>query len=806
MKTRFLTFIIMLVILAMPYIGQAQIPRTLSYQGVLSDETGSPKPDGSYTFTFTLYNTSTGDAAIWTETKTLNVARGLFHTALGDLEPFGAAVEFEEPYWLGILVAGEPELSPRIQLTSVGYSFNALRADTASFALSAAGGTGDGHSLDAEDGDPVDAGVVGSTGNVGIGTTRPGRPLYGADPTPMSIIFCRTKNATNLKKRYVGVSSGGYMTFGKWDDALTTSTEHMVIDTSGNVGIGTTSPIAKLSVNNATVPGDALTVAGASSHGWGGNIKFMKWNNGFPMAELRTEDVPGWGGKLHFYTQQTGTDASDRLNNAMTIDNDGNVGIGTTSPGSKLDVTGTVTATVFVGDGSGLTGINSGSGDASYGSSASSPTDAVYVDNDGKVLIGTTTPEIHNNKLYVKGGDIKVADTNAFVRFADNNGTEEWHIGRSSTDNGFYITESAVDSRLTILPTSGNVGIGTTSPGAALDVVGSINATEYGTYSNMILSTANGTKASPTAVANGDVLGTNRMYGFDGDSFEPSVQLTAYVDGDVIDGRVPGEFRFRTLRASDGNWGDRMVIKNDGNIGIGTTSPETDIEVSASNDPDIQLSSLGNKVRMRLAGGTSEYFQLYTVSGSVDYRFGPDGGTNGQGQLVINASGNIGIGETNPGNILTVVQSSTTDPIADAWTTYSSRRWKTNIKTINNALDKVGQLRGVTYDWKADGKHDMGLIAEEVGEVIPEVVAYEENGIDAKSVDYARLVAVLIEAVKEQQNTIVHQTAEIGSLKEKMARFESTLEKLEVFAADLENGGGTTVSRDMVFIDVKKTK
>ena len=55
------------------------------------------------------------------------------------------------------------------------------------------------------------------------------------------------------------------------------------------------------------------------------------------------------------------------------------------------------------------------------------------------------------------------------------------------------------------------------------------------------------------------------------------------------------------------------------------------------------------------------------------------------------------------------------------------------------------------FRWKADGKHDIGLIAEEVGEVIPEVVAYEENGKDAKSVDYARLVAVLIEAVKEQQ-------------------------------------------------------
>jgi len=73
---------------------------------------------------------------------------------------------------------------------------------------------------------------------------------------------------------------------------------------------------------------------------------------------------------------------------------------------------------------------------------------------------------------------------------------------------------------------------------------------------------------------------------------------------------------------------------------------------------------------------------------------------------------------------------------------------------MTGALETVKRLRGVRFDWKKDGKHDIGLIAEEVGEVIPEVVAYEENGLDAKSVDYARLVSVLIEALKEQQKQI----------------------------------------------------
>jgi hypothetical protein len=110
----------------------------------------------------------------------------------------------------------------------------------------------------------------------------------------------------------------------------------------------------------------------------------------------------------------------------------------------------------------------------------------------------------------------------------------------------------------------------------------------------------------------------------------------------------------------------------------------------------------------------------------------------------------VGIGTSNPAEQLHVIGNA----LADAYLTPSSRRWKENIAPIEGALDKVQRLRGVSYDWKADGRHDIGLIAEEVGEVIPGVVAYEANAVDARSVDYARLVAVLIEAIKEQQQQI----------------------------------------------------
>lgn len=146
---------------------------------------------------------------------------------------------------------------------------------------------------------------------------------------------------------------------------------------------------------------------------------------------------------------------------------------------------------------------------------------------------------------------------------------------------------------------------------------------------------------------------------------------------------------------------------------------------------------------------------------------------------VIFPNGNIGIGVRPPENILTVKRSSETDPIADGWTTYSSKRWKTGIKTLEGALDKVKQLRGVSFDWREDGKHDIGLIAEEVGEVVPEVVAYEENGRDAKSVDYARLVPLLVESIKAQQEIIRKQDAALTELSFKMATIEAALMDLQ---------------------------
>lgn len=131
MKARIFMLIGLLLIIIPTLSLQAQIPQTLSYQGVLTDENGNPLPDGQYSMLFALYISSIGGTAIWSETKSLELSGGLFNTYLGDQTEFGNGVLFNKQYWLGITVESEPEMTDRIALSSAAYSINSLKADTA---------------------------------------------------------------------------------------------------------------------------------------------------------------------------------------------------------------------------------------------------------------------------------------------------------------------------------------------------------------------------------------------------------------------------------------------------------------------------------------------------------------------------------------------------------------------------------------------------------------------------------------------------------------------------------------------------
>lgn len=134
----------------------------------------------------------------------------------------------------------------------------------------------------------------------------------------------------------------------------------------------------------------------------------------------------------------------------------------------------------------------------------------------------------------------------------------------------------------------------------------------------------------------------------------------------------------------------------------------------------------------------------------------------------------VGIGTSTPAYRLTLFRGGGA-AMADGWSTWSSRRWKTHIQPLRGSLAKVEQLRGVSYDLKANGKREIGVIAEEVGTVVPEVVTWAKNGKDADGVDYSRLTALLIEAIKEQQAQIKAQESQIAA-----QQAESKLQRAQI--------------------------
>jgi hypothetical protein len=103
---------------------------------------------------------------------------------------------------------------------------------------------------------------------------------------------------------------------------------------------------------------------------------------------------------------------------------------------------------------------------------------------------------------------------------------------------------------------------------------------------------------------------------------------------------------------------------------------------------------------------------------------------------------------------------------ATAWSAASDIRLKENIQTITNALQKIESIRGVSFDFKRNHKHQLGLIAQEVNKNIPEVV--DVNPADGYlGIRYTELIPVLVEGVKEQQRQIEELKREIQELKKK---------------------------------------
>lgn len=251
----------------------------------------------------------------------------------------------------------------------------------------------------------------------------------------------------------------------------------------------------------------------------------------------------------------------------------------------------------------------------------------------------------------------------------------------------------------------------------------------------------------------------------------------------------PGNLGFFTRRGP-GDWAGVMSLTPTGNVGIGTVAPTYGRHLEVR-------TILPFPARFESSHPITSTVEFRNTSSNATWEYSVSGSSPGMGlapgslyiwnqasstpQINITQGGFIGFSVRRPEFLLDLPNIAGPEGRARAnqWVTYSSGRWKDNVRTIESALDKVVRLRGVTFDWKPEhgGKHDVGFVAEEVGNVLPEVVSWENGGKTAQGVAYDRITALTVEAIKEQQRTIeslVHATAElreqVNSLKQQLAQ------------------------------------
>lgn len=252
--TRLIAVLVIALLTAAPA-AIAEVPQMMNYQGVLQDADGNPIRNETRAVVFAIYDDPDAGAVKWTETDTISTDNsGAFNILLGSNSPIADSVFTDENRWLGIQVNAGPELTPRTRLVSVAYSQRVSTVDGAS------GGTISGDVNIQSD--------LTVSEKVGIGTTNPQLPLH--------VVSSGAIHQLRLESPYAG---GGYWDIAQSDNGFASGGELLVftpdgvgsansvmsLSNSGNVGIGTTTPGEKLTVEgNTHVTGD-LTVEGIIS-------------------------------------------------------------------------------------------------------------------------------------------------------------------------------------------------------------------------------------------------------------------------------------------------------------------------------------------------------------------------------------------------------------------------------------------------------------------------------------------------------------------------------------------------------------
>ena len=514
-------------------------------------------------------------------------------------------------------------------------------------------------------------------------------------------------------------------------------------------------------------------------------------------------------GRFRLYNQTTSSEQ-------LTVLNGGNVGIGTDSPGKKLDVAGEIKGTNLYAE-----TYRSSRTDGDIYIQAASSTDFVSigteggnnnvlrVQGNGKVGIGTTSPGYN---LEVSDGNV---GSNSSFNVGSANGKSYWTATYAASITNI---KPLLDQDGNALQTGGGYrftahidGTGTDQCSRAVFYNG--NGTWYvnntyasGSSSNNIeFLVSNGVPSVKTWHANnynvrvwherinlGEVTGTDNARGYFGaDSYmSQRVNNVFMVSGDQASGNVgigtttpygkldvAGNIRLQSANqiyfggtGSIPYWNVGVDNTTDLNFvieGVSYYGGDRDIFLNPVNNGNVGINTTNPTSKLEVDGTIN-----FNASGDKGFICNPGNGTFSLGDIDEVGGGGYLDGNSddmrwyNSGNVKFKVDNNGTVTASGDMIAYGSpsdKRLKENIKPIESALDKAMKLQGVTFDWKESDsilniKEDIGFIAQDVQKVVPELVRENKDGM--LSMRHQGIAPILLEAIKELK-------AEIDLLKSK---------------------------------------